>query len=505
MSEPVDRSDPAPLGRSHRSADTTAADMIVGLADRFYQQGEWSSALPLYRNAATMDPTGAADRALPLAIGHCSIELAAPGELDGLVLERAAPAETERERIIISRLRFRARRLCQAGDVVRASRLLRLLASYDRAIGETYRYSIDSGPTPNLLGAAGSEPPFLAAAGLSEARVEAMRRRAAGRRMLLVYRRFFYDVPGRENASIDLAIRTAARFGFEVRHLNSVLPDDGPARAAFPAQLRAAIAEFRPDIIVYEELFESDPSAKDAAIAEETVAALAAARRTFGTAVVNCFYDAWQVPRERLFKGLGACVDLIVHFHPGALGSGSSTENAAVFCYMTPLELPAPTVAVGTVPRACFVGAVYDLNISRLVWWAEIARRGVRLDFLETDHGGPNQRTSQEYVDLLGAYQLSVNFTRRWTGVHIITGRTLEVPLAGGVLLEEASADSAYFLQPDAHYVPFLSLDDLAARIDALLDDPARRADLAAAGHRWAMKYFTGDYFWAGVTQLLRA
>ena len=69
------------------------------------------------------------------------------------------------------------------------------------------------------------------------------------------------------------------------------------------------------------------------------------------------------------------------------------------------------------------------------------------------------------------------------------------------MLLEEANEDTAYFLRPHDHFVPFSTLRELEARLDELLGDAAHRQRIARAGQDWVRRHFTGRQFWA---QLLR-
>jgi hypothetical protein len=493
------------VGRDARRGDrrevrlTMAFDPIVDAADRFYQAGDWATALHLYRNAMVIDSEAALAKALPLAVGHCEIELAPSSALEAVQPAAAPPRGGDRTTIIVSRIRFRALQLCRTHDVARAARLLRFLAAYDPPIADVYARSIDRA---SGQGVPGGDPRFLAAEGLTDGRVDAQRRQAQGRRLLMIFRRLTFGVATRQYEPIDTFTRAAERFGMVVEHVNShVAGPDGDART-LAAQIMAAVRDFRPDLIIYDELFTSGVSAGDETAAAVIAEALATARRQYGVKVVNYFLDVWRVPVERIFRGLGDSVDLIAHCHPGALGVGAPNVQDAVFCYIHPIEMPTATVAGGTIAKACFVGSVYADSISRLVWWAETARRGVPLDFLETDHAAA-RRSDLEFVNLFRAYRLSVNFTRRPTGVTILTARTLQAPLAGGALLEEDSIDSAYFLRRGEHYLGFETIGELTALIEQLLDDPGRCTRMADAARDWVARYFTGDYFWAGLLQRL--
>jgi len=236
-------------------------------------------------------------------------------------------------------------------------------------------------------------------------------------------------------------------------------------------------------------------------------ALLERARRQYGARVVKCFPDAWGTADDRVFHGLGSCVDLVYHCHPAILPKASPRERAATWCYPWPHEIATPTVPQGAIPRASFVGTVYTFNYSRVVWWAEAMKRGLPIDFVswlpgenpQADPEAGYQFSDTDFINALHGYRMSINFTRRATGAKILTGKTVEIPMAGGCLLEEHSVDAAYILKPGIHYLPFTSFADLEAAIETLLNDEPRRLRMVEAGQAWVMRYFSGDYFWAGL------
>lgn len=478
-------------------------ELLIRAADQSYEAHNWANALHLYQTVHDKNPMLSRTSALGLAIGHCRIELADDGELDELALEDAAAGGSVREAVLITKLRFRAYMLCRSGEFARACCLLRYLARFDPPIADAYRTgTARKAALAHDLTSGQGEPPFLGAVGLSDERVVAARARWAGRRLLLVARRHFIDNPSRQYELVDNLGRSAGRFGLTVREFNAAIRDEGGAEVeSYAERLRAAIADFRPDILLYDELFESGISSFGGLGAEQIAAVLRDARRTFGLRVVKSLPDAWQVPADRLFHGLGDSVDLVHHCHPLILDRAAAQQPPGVFCYVFPYDLPDSTVPPGAIQRACFVGSINAANIARLFWWAEAGKRGLPLDFLDADHLRPEHRSDLAYADLLRGYRVAVNFTRRPTGATILTGRTLQVPLCGGVLLEEASLDTAYFLTPGAHYLPFETLDELAALTDEMLRDDARRTRLATEGQRWVTRHFSGDWFWAGLLE----
>ncbi len=269
--------------------------------------------------------------------------------------------------------------------------------------------------------------------------------------------------------------------------------------------VRQMIEVFRPDLIWWDELFLSGVSAEPA-YREAVAELLEDVRRRLGVKVIKYYPDVWYVAMhmpEDLYGGLGRCYDLINHCHPAILDRGTDAERSAVFCYPAPAAVEPPTAEAGTISRACFIGSIHPGGMPRIVWWAESARAGLPLDFIETVHDNTVQLTDLEYANVLRSYQLSTTLTMRGTGARIFTLRVLEVPLAGGVLLEEHSVDTRYFMKPGIHYAAFETVPDLAALIPELLADAPRRARMAAASKAWVERYYTGDCYWAGILAML--
>jgi hypothetical protein len=472
---------------------------LLQAADDAYMNSEWALARDRLEAISAAHPAWAELMTVPLMLAHCRIELAPAEMLEGLMLERGAAGRHERERQLAVRLRLRAMALARAGEHARASKLLRALADYDLPIADAIVSCLGPARPTRTRDAA---PPVADDPTLSDAAVAATRQRFAGARVLLIYRQLFTGQPGRACEPVDNLARSAARFGLDVRVRDAYAPPPGVEPADYASWLQAEILDMRPHVIVYDDLFESGVSASSDALAEQLAAVLQGAREVLGVRVVKSLLDAWLVLEHgaaRMTRGLGACVDLLHHMHPALRESQDDAARAASFCYPVPFELPAPTVAPGTIARAGFAGGISWFNIARLVWWVEAGKRGLPFDFLESHHSAAVLRSDQDYANLFHQYQLSVNLTRRSNGTRILTGRSIDIPLAGGVLLEEASPNSAYFLAAGEHYEPFGTLDELAALIDDLLRDDVRRQRLARAGQRWVTDFYTGDRFWAGL------
>lgn len=484
-----------------RTMSAAADMMMIHAADRFYVQRDWRSALPMYRVVAERNPGLADEFALALCIGHCAVELD-----DDAPLPALSRTGAKREEAFLNDVRTRAYEICRAGDFTRAVRLLRFIAGACPLVGTVYREGLLDGrsaPAP-----VASQPPFLREL-LPDATVAALRQRHAGARILLVVRRFHFNSVDHQHDMVDVLHRGALGFGLTVGEFNSHWQPGGTPDEAFPARLMEAIDTFRPDILWFDDLFETGLSASSESQRDQLSTVLATARQRYGTRVIKAFPDAWMVPVERFHRGIGDCVDLVYHFHPAVLPRATEAERARTFCFPLPYQVAAPTVPAGGIPRAAFMGTIYSFNYSRIVWWAETMARGLPIDFmpwLPSDWGaGKVPKSDTDYTNALQGYRVSINLTRRSSGTKILIGRTLETLIAGGVLVEEDSFDAAYFLQPGVHYTPFKTLDDLADVVGTLLDDEAARTRLRTDGQAWVRRYFAGDQFWAGLLSRLYA
>ena len=481
----------------------------IAAADALYRAHDWAAALAAYRTISARAPDDALGAALPLAIGHCLIELA-DGDPDGLETCYGQAVGVDAQALRIFQLRVRALQLVRAGDAARASRLLRFLCHYDGLLAQVYAdgamrgrtFCCDMPDAPAPGSEPGATPPFLAGLRATEAAIARHKARAAGMRLLVATRRDFAANPARRYEFHDNVGRSARDFGFMVEVFNSHAMPDGQPAELFAAALQAAIIGFKPDLIYYDELFHSGLSAQ-AGLLEQVELVLGSVRELLGTRVIKCFPDAWKVPADQIYRGLGSAIDLVHHMHPAILGRGSAAERAATVCLPFPHCLPAPGEAAGALPRAVFAGSVHYASIPRLFWWVELACTELPFDFRETDHSSPVQRSDRDYADLLRRHQISISLTRRSSGMGILCGRTIDVPLAGSCLLEEDCLDTRHFMTPGVHYQPFRTIADLTELIPRLLSDHAYRERLTDAGHAWVTKYFTGDWFWAEILERL--
>ncbi|MEJ0070146.1 MAG: hypothetical protein WDO24_17110, partial [Pseudomonadota bacterium] len=230
---------------------------------------------------------------LPLLIGHCRIELA-----DGALpnLPEAVATGSPREQLSIKFARARALEMCRAGDRVRASQLLRFLAGYDPTMADTYRDMLAPGRSPaSLAPTVERDPPFIQALGIADVPIDALKQAHHGKRLLLVYRRFFPAGGVRQSEVIECLASSATRFGLVVRAFEF----DGSDSTGLASALLQEILAFRPDLIVYDHEYPVSMSGEPAAIREQIETVFAMARQQLDVRIVLSYMDALAGDAER--------------------------------------------------------------------------------------------------------------------------------------------------------------------------------------------------------------
>src|SRR5258706_9831399 len=202
---------------------------LLETANQRYHERAWSSALMLFRVIHQRSPDLAVRRGVPLALGHCLIELQDDADPGVLARELVGQAPYEARVARAFWMRVRGVELCRAGDFARARHLLKFLASFDMSIGIVYYDSFVKGRTgcwEAALADSTGEPGFLASDRWSDAGIAALRDRFSGRKMLCILPLIYDWGPG------DHYIRSAREFGFTVQALDRSALLEGTTPAA---------------------------------------------------------------------------------------------------------------------------------------------------------------------------------------------------------------------------------------------------------------------------------
>ena len=134
-----------------------------------------------------------------------------------------------------------------------------------------------------------------------------------------------------------------------------------------------------------------------------------------------------------------------------------------------------------------FIGAAYG---NRRQWVAALRQRGIEVRCF--GHGWPGGVVcAEELPCIVNESIITLNFGdsglvlqgARLARSRQIKARVFEVPAAGGCLLTESAQGLDEYFVCDEEIMTFDDIDDLAAKIRALLDAPQQRDRMAWAGH----------------------
>lgn len=115
-----------------------------------------------------------------------------------------------------------------------------------------------------------------------------------------------------------------------------------------------------------------------------------------------------------------------------------------------------------------FSGGVGLANPSRLNWLAAISPYGVADIDLSTHYQSALDPIADytNYLERLARNKASLSFSVRYNGMRVATGRGFEVPLTGGLLLQEFANDMRVYFEPDEHFYEFSGLLNLVEVLD---------------------------------------
>ena len=121
-----------------------------------------------------------------------------------------------------------------------------------------------------------------------------------------------------------------------------------------------------------------------------------------------------------------------------------------------------------------FVGGIEQNNVSRVFWYYNIKNINI-VNFDFSTHRNYNIAAYESYLSYLNRLSVSknlLNFSQRMDGSRSITGRTFEILLTNGLLIQEYSPETSFYLEPNQHFIEFKNLNELVDIINALQKNP---------------------------------
>jgi hypothetical protein len=461
----------------------------------YFERYDWAGALLQWQIRDRLGPPTIESQ---LALAHCKIVVGDDDDIPEIGVSDPTTLSNGRRYDYAQLIRTCAWAYLTSGDGLHASKLARLAAAADPHFRSIYeRQILADAPVEIPAPPADPEPlPFERKLALSAEAARDVLAAHEGDRVLV----FMPHLGTSDDLLSEVTLARYLRTSLEALKIDHRILESqrltAEERVDLPARLRRVIAEFRPAVIVCYDMMISGASVLED-VRPGIFAALHEARRSIGSKIVYTYSDSWYDNAPALLDAVADHADVIHVTFAGLLSRVSPRVANRIFCYPYPCYDPrAPGArAPAQRPVAGFVGGMSWANQSRLVWYAEITRAGLPIEINFNAISG--FRTPAEYAELIASYPISIDFTTRSSGDQVLTLRAIEAPWYGSLLLGEAAADTAYFMRPFEHYVPFATFGQLAGRLQLLLEDPPLRERITRAGTAWVQRNFGARQFWA--------
>lgn len=274
-------------------------------------------------------------------------------------------------------------------------------------------------------------------------------------------------------------------------------------------------------------------SLRDAKIVAEDYQAIAALCRAKAAdlLVLDNFQPSWGAPAE-ILRGLKqerpALRIVAFYLDPWSGNYHDDMKRAAAYvdAFWSPIAVPlwqqppfqgrtllSPTPhgdgsfdAEPLRPELGFSGGVEYANWYRAFWLTAIEEAALPLRVILSthQHEGPGVLDGyRRFMQRLAKAGTALNFARRADGATTLTGRTIEVPAAGGLLVQERSDDIDRFLVANRHYLRFETLDDLADIVHLLRREPDLAESIRKAGADFVRERYSDEKIIAALDHFL--
>ena len=194
--------------------------------------------------------------------------------------------------------------------------------------------------------------------------------------------------------------------------------------------------------------------------------------------VIGVYYDAWRKEAQNIALKYEKYIDANWMNHPLLEDIYSVNKTKKVILFPFPIGVKKNDVynLVNNIKEndIKFVGGIEENNVSRAFWYYNIKNINI-VNFDFSTHRDDNTAAYESYLSYLNRLSVSknlLNFSQRMDGSRSITGRTFEILLTNGLLIQEYSPETSFYLEPNRHFIEFKNLNELVDIINALQKNP---------------------------------
>lgn len=300
--------------------------------------------------------------------------------------------------------------------------------------------------------------------------------------------------------------RTAEAAGLDARVFEAdPLIYDSPKRfpygegliAASRRALEAEIAQFRPDVLLFEGNFEPTRRTLDAAW-------LQAVRRQYGCRVATILTDCYD-STPNLYATWADASDVLILFNRETTHPLRSDQAEKTF-HACGIPFDARLFAASEADKVDEMVLVGTDHRSRADLAGMLEAHGVPVAAHLHTRMANEAPATDEYGEILRRAKMTLNSGRveATRSLAIVTGRCFEAILSRTTLLEEAGSGLETYFFPFVHYVPFANMAQLVLFSHFLIKNGDYRRRIAEQAFTWHQQHYRSDQFWTALLARLR-
>ena len=327
----------------------------------------------------------------------------------------------------------------------------------------------------------------------------------AGKKVLLVLRRFFLSRADSRKHELGVFFETSARAaGLEpiffpadpFLNPTAISPDEQYAELD---RLGRTILSAKPDVVILD-----DPCNQESVgeyLAPEVYRnVFLALKEKHPFKLAGLFPDSWMTKSRSAMECAGSFLDVVWPLNYSPPADGCAIPGVKIF--WAPIPYPDAVFRVGNAGKdisAGFVGSLFEYNSPRGIWLTLIKELGIPCQLFLSKHttsGSSAGVTPEEYATFMSRLRISVNFSARATGEKIMTGRAWESIIAQSLLLEEDNDEIRRFFVPFVHYVPFKNISELQSYIRFFDRHEDARQAITNRAYAWFLRHYSKERIW---------